>query len=67
MEPQPTREELAAALRGSGYWEHWARQASGGGAGRLSPQDEDPRLWLPTMLSPALGKVISKMPPHVFT
>ena len=55
VEPQPTRDELVAALRASGRWEAYAQQASGAGEGRLSPADTDPRLWLPTMLSPALG------------
>ena len=55
VEPQPTRDELIAALRASGRWEAYARQASGAGEGRLSAADADPRLWLPTMLSPALG------------
>ena len=57
VEPQPTRDELIAALRASGRWEAYARQASGAGEGRLSAADADPRLWLPTMLSPALGNL----------
>mgnify|MGYP007078168241 CR=1 FL=1 len=30
-------------------------QISKNGEGRLNKGDDDPRLWLPTMLSPALG------------
>ncbi len=53
--PQPTVGELASELRRSGYWELYERQVSAAGSGRLRPEDSDPRLWLPTMLSPALG------------
>lgn len=55
VEPQPTAGELLEALRGSGHLEALAKQASGAGAGRLRVEDTDPRLWLPTMLSPAVG------------
>ena len=52
---QPTSEELRLAVSSSGFWEQYARQASKGGDGRLNPADEDPRLWLPTMVAPVLG------------
>ena len=55
IEPQPSAAELAAALRASGHYEAFERQVSEAGAGRLRPEDTDPRLWLPTILSPALG------------
>ena len=42
-------------ISSSGFWEQYARQASKGGDGRLNPADEDPRLWLPTMVAPVLG------------
>lgn len=53
--PQPTAGELREALRRSGHLAAYEKQASGPGAGKLRPGDEDPRLWLPTMLSPAVG------------
>ena len=55
IEPQPTAAELLAAIRRSGYGELYEKQISGPGAGKLRPTDADPRLWLPTMLAPALG------------
>ena len=55
VEPQPTAQELRDALKASGFLEGYERQVSGAGAGKLRPSDQDPRLWLPTMLSPALG------------
>ncbi len=54
--PQPTRAELIGALRAKPrLWRAYTKQASGAGEGRTSAADSDPRLWLPTMLSPALG------------
>ena len=53
--PQPSPAELLDALRRSGHLPAWEKTVSGSGAGRLRPEDNDPRLWLPTMLSPALG------------
>ena len=55
VERQPSAADLAHALRRSGFFEAYARQASKQGEGRLRQEDDDPRLWLPTMLSPALG------------
>ncbi len=52
---QLTRLELAAQLRASPAWAQYQVQIGRGGDGRLRPEDDDPRLWLPTMLSPALG------------
>ena len=52
---QLTREEIAEKMRGSPAWEQYEVQIGRGGDGRLRPEDTDPRLWLPTMLSPALG------------
>ena len=53
--PQPSAAELTEALRKSGHFAAYEKQISGPGAGRLRPEDSDPRLWLPTMLAPALG------------
>ena len=55
VEPQPSAEELAEVLRRSGHFESYEKQVSAAGAGRMRPEDIDARLWLPTMLSPALG------------
>lgn len=55
VEPQPTAQGLRAALEASGHLPAYERQSSGAGAGKLRPTDTDPRLWLPTMLSPAVG------------
>ena len=52
---QLTREEIAEQMRGSPAWKQYEVQIGRGGDGRLRPEDTDPRLWLPTMLSPALG------------
>lgn len=52
---QLTREEIAEQMRGSPAWKEYEVQIGRGGDGRLRPEDTDPRLWLPTMLSPALG------------
>ena len=54
--PQPS--ELRAELKKSGHWEDFKIQASKGGSGRFNWQDpahDDPRLWVPIMMSPALG------------
>ena len=48
---QLTREEIAEQLRGSPSWPQYEVQIGRGGDGRLRPEDADPRLWLPTMLS----------------
>ena len=53
--PQPSAAELTDALRSSGHFGAYEKQASGPGTGRLRAEDMDPRLWLPTMLSPAVG------------
>ena len=53
--PQPSAAELTDALRTSGHFGAYEKQASGPGTGRLRAEDMDPRLWLPTMLSPAVG------------
>jgi hypothetical protein len=55
VQSQPSPEELRAMLQQSGHFAALSKQASGAGAGRLRQNDEDPRLWLPTMLSPAVG------------
>ena len=55
VERQLSGEEMRAALERSGFGPAFARQVSGAGAGRLDPNHEDPRQWLPTMLSPAFG------------
>lgn len=55
VKPQPTAAELHAALARSGHLPSYERQTSGAGAGKLRAEDNDPRLWLPTILSPALG------------
>jgi hypothetical protein len=50
--------ELRAELKKSGHWDDFKVQASRGGSGRFNWQDpafEDPRLWVPIMMSPALG------------
>lgn len=53
--PQPTTAYLREAIERSGFLAHYQRQLSKNGEGRLNPADADPRLWLPTMLSPAMG------------
>ena len=55
VEPQPAAFALREALRRSGHLGAYEKQASGAGAGKLRDGDSDPRLWLPTMLSPAVG------------
>ena len=55
VERQLSAAELLSLLQNSGFGAAYARQVSGAGAGRLRPTDDDPRLWLPTMLAPALG------------
>ena len=55
VEPQPGRGDFERWLKQSSGWDAYVQQASGGGEGRLNPADKDPRLWLPHMLSPALG------------
>ena len=52
---QLTRGDIVAEMRRSPAWAQYEVQIGRGGDGRLRPEDEDPRLWLPTMLSPALG------------
>lgn len=50
--------ELRAELKKSGHWEDFKVQASKGGSGRFNWQDpayDDPRMWVPIMMSPALG------------
>jgi hypothetical protein len=50
--------ELRAELRKSGHWEDFKLQASKGGSGRFNwddPAFDDPRRWVPIMMSPALG------------
>ena len=55
VEVQPSTASLKMSIERSGFMRHYKRQISSNGAGRLNPSDDDPRLWLPTMLSPALG------------
>lgn len=55
VEPQPSVAELAEALHATPHWDAYAKQSSANGEGRLSPKDTDPRLWLPSMLSPVFG------------
>ena len=54
--PRPA--ELRAELKRSGHWVDFKTQASKGGSGRFNwadPRYEDPTLWVPIMMSPALG------------
>ncbi|KAL1496703.1 hypothetical protein AB1Y20_014296 [Prymnesium parvum] len=55
VEEQPSAEALRREVEASGWGEAWRAQVKGGGEGRLREGEEDARLWLPTMLSPALG------------
>ena len=50
--------ELRAELKKSGHWDDFKLQASKGGSGRFNWQDkayDDPKMWVPIMMSPALG------------
>ena len=54
--PRPS--ELRSELKRSGHWEGFKLQASKGGSGRFNwadPSFDDPRNWVPIMMSPALG------------
>ena len=54
--PRPS--ELRSELKKSGHWEDFKLQASKGGSGRFNwadPSFDDPRNWVPIMMSPALG------------
>mmetsp|Transcript_26447 Transcript_26447/g.57964 ORF Transcript_26447/g.57964 Transcript_26447/m.57964 type:complete len:383 (-) Transcript_26447:131-1279(-) len=54
----PLPADLRELLKLSGHWEDYKIQASKGGSGRLDwsdPEHEDPRKWIPIMMSPALG------------
>ena len=56
--PMPRPADLRRELRKSGHWEDFRVQASKGGSGRFNWADkahDDPKLWVPIMLSPALG------------
>lgn len=56
--PMPRPGDLRRELRKSGHWEDFKIQASKGGSGRFNWADkahDDPKLWVPIMLSPALG------------
>ena len=50
--------DFKAELKKSGHWDDFKIQASRGGSGRFNWQDpkyDDPTLWVPIMMSPALG------------
>ena len=54
----PSPQELRTELKKSGKWPDFQLQASKGGSGRFNwvdPQYDDPRMWVPIMMSPALG------------
>jgi hypothetical protein len=54
----PTPDQLRLELQKSGHWEDFKIQASKGGSGRFNwddPAYDDPRKWVPIMMSPALG------------
>ena len=54
----PSPADLRAELKNSGHWDDFKIQASKGGSGRFQfddPAFDDPRSWVPIMLSPALG------------
>ncbi|KAL1495487.1 hypothetical protein AB1Y20_016853 [Prymnesium parvum] len=56
--PMPRASDLRRELRRSGHWEDFKTQASKGGSGRFNWDDkahDNPKLWVPIMLSPALG------------
>ena len=54
--PRPA--DLRQELQQSGHWEDFKIQASKGGSGRFNWDDksfDDPKRWVPIMMSPALG------------
>ena len=54
----PSPAELRTELKKSGHWDDFKLQASKGGSGRFNfddPAFDDPKRWVPIMMSPALG------------